>query len=99
MTREEAIELLSGRYMVMSMCADKDDCIKNNVALDMAIEALKKQVPMKPTVQNEDEYVVNYKCPKCECRFVSKIDGEFVAGMHYPYCYICGQRIDWEGVK
>ena len=66
---------------------------------EMAIEALKKQVPMKPTVQNEDEYVVNYKCPKCGCRFVSKIDGEFVAGMHYPYCYICGQRIDWEGVK
>ena len=91
MTREEAIKRLK---------IDKlGDLEVDRIAKNMAIEALKKQVPMKPTVQNEDEYVVNYKCPKCECRFVSKIDGEFVAGMRYPYCFICGQRIDWEGVK
>nr|DAW91711.1 MAG TPA: Transcription initiation factor IIE, alpha FINGER, Transcription [Bacteriophage sp.] len=53
------------------------------------------------TMRNRDGTVSqpDYKCPKCGCGFVSKIDGEFVAGMHYPYCYICGQRIDWEGVK
>lgn len=99
MKSKEAIKLLSNRYIVVSMHVNKDYCVKNNDAIDTAIEALKKQVPMKPTVQNEDEYVVNYKCPKCGCRFVSKIDGEFVAGMHYKYCYICGQRIDWEGVE
>lgn len=42
MNREEAIELLSERYLTMSMCADKDDCIRNNTALDMAIGALRK---------------------------------------------------------
>ena len=91
MKREEAIKRLK-IYKLGDLGVDM-------IAKNMAIEAIKKQVPMKPTVQNEDEYVVNYKCPKCECRFVSKIDGEFVAGMHYPYCYICGQRIDWEGVE
>lgn len=66
---------------------------------EMAIGALEKQVPMKPNVYKE-EYAVHYKCPKCGCRFVSKIDGEYVAGTRcYKYCYICGQRIDWEGVE
>ena len=40
------------------------------------------------------------KCTKCGCRLMSKIDGEYVAGMRcYKYCYICGQRIGWEGVE
>ena len=99
MTREEAIALLSNRYIVVSMHADKDYCVKNNDAIDMAIKAIKKQVPMKPNVYKE-EYAVHYKCPKCGCRFVSKIDGEYVAGTRcYKYCYICGQRISWEGVE
>lgn len=93
MTHEKVLELLN----TIKYC-DVDERAKV-WAIDVATEAVKKQVPMKPTVQNEDEYVANYKCPKCECRLVSKIDGEFVAGMHYPYCYICGQRIDWDGVK
>ena len=28
------------------------------------------------------------------------IDGEYVAGTRcYKYCYICGQRIGWEGAE
>ena len=41
LTKEEAIELLSERYMTMSMCADKEYCAKQNAALDMAISALR----------------------------------------------------------
>ena len=41
LTKKEAIELLSERYMTMSMCADKDYCAKQNAALDMAISALR----------------------------------------------------------
>lgn len=40
LTKQEAIELLSERYMTMSMCADKDYCAKQNAALDIAIAAL-----------------------------------------------------------
>lgn len=64
----------------------------------MIVEAIKKQVPMKPNA-HEEEYTAYYKCPKCGCMLTSKFDGVIVDGMHYPYCYICGQRIDWEGVK
>ena len=91
MTREEAL-------------AELKDSIKGTgyqchmETYEMAIEALEKQVPMKPSVHEED-YAVHYKCPKCGCRFVPKIDGEYVSGTHYKYCHICGQRIGWEGVE
>ena len=48
MTREEAIEILSDRYLVMSMCPCTDTCIKNNTAIDMAISALRIQQESKP---------------------------------------------------
>lgn len=44
MTNEEAIKLLSNRYMVVSECIDENNAIKENIALDMAIEALEKQI-------------------------------------------------------
>ena len=44
LTKQEAIELLKERYMTMSMCADKDYCIKQNAALDMAISALSEDI-------------------------------------------------------
>lgn len=43
MTIEEAIEILSNRYLRMSMCPCTDTCIKNNTAIDMAISALRAQ--------------------------------------------------------
>ena len=90
MTHEEAIEALQCGYL------DTSDI---KPYMNIIVEALKKQVPMKPNVYKE-EYAVHYKCPKCGCRFVSKIDGEYVAGTRcYKYCYICGQRISWEGVE
>lgn len=79
MTREEAL-------------AELKDSIKGTgyqchmETYEMAIGALEKQVPMKPSVHEED-CAVHYKCPKCGCGFVSKIDGEYVSGTHYKYCH------------
>ena len=98
MTHEEAIELLSNWYIVLSMHVDEDYCVKNNDAIDMAIKAIKKQVPTKPDV-HEEEYITDFKCPKCGCRLLSRTVGKHVAGSCYPYCFMCGQHIDWEGVK
>ena len=44
MTTKEAIEYLSGRYLVVgSKCnPPEDECKKHNEVVDMAIEALKK---------------------------------------------------------
>jgi len=48
-------------------------------SLDMAIEALKKQNPVKVTWDN------NF-CPICKCTI------EF---NHQNYCHKCGQKFDW----
>lgn len=60
-------------------------------ACDIAVEAMEKQIPMKPKYKEEDRFVKNHfavypYCPVCE--------KEVVAGdMH---CVQCGQAIDWE---
>ena len=43
MNTEEAIEILQEKYSTMSMCLTKDECDRNNEAVDMAISALEKQ--------------------------------------------------------
>lgn len=63
----------------------------------MAISALEKQIPKKPTPQIVKggkrligkgwwcEGTTIYKCPCC---------GEFISRT-YDYCYKCGQALDW----
>lgn len=43
MTIEQAIEVLDGRYLRMSMVADYEECLENNEAISMAIAALRAQ--------------------------------------------------------
>lgn len=55
-------------------------------AIDMAHEALEKQIPMKTILIHETDYDVrHYLCPVCD-EWVSE-------GANY--CYGCGQAIDW----
>ena len=81
MTYEEAIEYLSERYVVMSMCLSIDECRKHNKAISMAIEALGKQIPKKPY----------WEYGGCHC----KSCGLDVLSDEY-FCPFCGQAIDWE---
>ena len=63
-------------------------------AFDIAIEALEKQVPKKPTYDGDgyapdgtfvfDEWL----CPNCNSRYEVDYD-------NYDYCPNCGQKIDW----
>lgn len=48
-------------------------------SLDMAIEALKKQIPKKVVAG------VRCKCPSC---------GELFAS-DWKFCFECGQKLDW----
>lgn len=57
MTIEEAIEILSDRYLVMSMCPCTDTCIKNNTAIDMAISALRIQQEQESKPLPVDDYI------------------------------------------
>ncbi len=52
-------------------------------ALNMAIEALEKQIPKKPT-KTRSEIV----CPTCKTLVGSS-----------PYCRYCGQAIDWSDTE
>ena len=99
MTREEAIEELKQRVSNMKFVDETYvDCV-NGEALEMAIEALEKQIPKKPNTTVTDEYddnkfvrvkIIECKCSRCNQKiFFSaplSIDG---------YCRYCGQALDW----
>lgn len=53
-------------------------------ALDIAIEALEKQIPKKPNMEREDmEGNIIERCPVCFSMYID------------VYCSKCGQLIDW----
>ena len=62
------------------------------ISLEIAIEALEKQIPKKPKeVEEKDEeefYYLAFTCPSCD---------EAVVGQPYRpnFCKHCGQAIDW----
>jgi hypothetical protein len=60
-------------------------------AIDMAIEAVKAQEPVKPLKMEVDhvrkEHVVfSYECPVCMCGLQR----------HWVACPICGNAVKWE---
>ena len=81
MDRKEAIEILKRnkptsdpRRCGTELCA----------AVDMAIEALEKQIPKKPELKGE-----YYICPVCGV-YQETSEG------NPPYCINCGKRLLWE---
>ena len=88
MTREEAIEIIKR----VDICANAAE-----TARDMAIDALKKQMPQKPIPHKVDATAIIigsttwckgttvHKCPCCSS-FISKL---------YSFCFKCGQAFDW----
>lgn len=72
--------------------------IKITEALDMAVEALEKQIPKKPKKLTyklllDDGWI--YECPACGCacgenKYHSDVTKDDV------YCTQCGQMLDWE---
>ena len=89
MTREEAIKdltTLRGSY--------REDFNGETIeALNMAIEALKRQTPQKPNLEGDgyaDGVLVydTWICPNCEKRYEVDYD-------EYDHCPNCGQAIDW----
>ena len=87
MTREEAIKRLKeARFTVQPY-------LYMNEAFDMAIEALERLIPQKPTIWGDGyaDGVLIYDmwdCPNCEKSYEIDYD-------HYDHCPNCGQAIDW----
>lgn len=63
------------------------------LAIDMAIEALKKQIPIKPLPQyittGLEKRLVSYKCPCCGNSSLGNNEYKFNC------CEECGQALDW----
>ena len=60
-------------------------------AINMAIDALEKQIPKKPIIRKAEDYFGNVKhtlCPDCQ-------ETEFIFTQPC-FCHHCGQAIDWE---
>ena len=80
MTIKEAISCLKSDKEYL-----KDHNICDGEEIDIAIEALEKQIPKKP-IMRKDVAETYYICPECEWE-VDKFDDN--------YCSDCGQKLDW----
>ena len=81
MTESKAIELLEYIRETGNGEAPYVGCAQN-IAIEMAINALEKLIARKPT---KDKYVPELDfCPEC---------GTEVTNCNY--CPLCGQKIDW----
>ena len=87
MTYEEAIKHFKSLQKRYTKEHNGRMCEKVNLAL----EALDKQIPKKPIIREAEDsfgYVKYIICPNCE-----KVD----FGYERPcFCKLCGQAIDWE---
>lgn len=91
MTYEEAIRILDKKTCFDEMLKTETtaDKLKTRAdeALKMAIEALEKQIPKKPSDTLTISGVSRYKSGNCKC-------GTAILQI-YKYCPSCGQAIDW----
>lgn len=87
MTEQEAYNILNEvKELDDSMYAYNRQYLES---VDMALEALKKQVPKKMRVRKFD---VNGKCYKFR---ICKSCGYTYGDVYMNYCSACGQKIDW----
>lgn len=97
MTENEAIEKLKNMRLFMQITDKNNDCKfteDDYKANEMAIRALEKQIPKKPTYEG-DGYAPDgtliydtWICSCCDKRYEVDYDD-------YDYCPNCGQKLDW----
>ena len=77
------------------LCYEKGNTGEHIKSIGIAIQALEKQVPKKPTYDGDghapDGTLVYNKwvCPSCRTRYAFYYD-------EYNFCSNCGQKIDWK---
>lgn len=57
--------------------------------------AMEKQTAKKVISFDYNNGTVNYGCPVCKRKIISKIDGKWCGGTFNEYCDRCGQKLDW----
>jgi hypothetical protein len=91
---EKAIEILKEQYTTVSKCLSIKEATEQNTAINLAISALEKQTPKEIIY----DYGLNEtRCPRCNTIFGYAYEEDETEDMYYaPYCYECGQCLDWE---
>ena len=90
MRPREAIELL--KNMKWSITTKFNTVNNSTKALDMAISALEKQVPKKPSCP-----IDTWVCPDCgrDVEYQAKMGDNILFHGQYDFCPNCGRPIDW----
>lgn len=57
--------------------------------------AMEKQTAKKIISFDYQNGTINYGCPVCRRKIISKINGEWCGGTFNEYCDRCGQKLDW----
>lgn len=96
MTNEEAIEELKKIYPKTCKLINgiyrggfDDHNSKGGIALDIAIKALEKQIPIKISVLLEHKNYFDWECPKCHMTYG-------MCTTKTNYCPNCSQGLKWE---
>lgn len=88
MTENEAIKFMK----LFREEWDKNSKTENAKALDIAIQAIEKQIPKKPyhisPVDDNDN--ANVECPICHC-----VTDYAINVIKKGHCWKCGQLLDW----
>lgn len=91
MTNEDAIKTIN----IAAAEVEWDYPMDYQVAFEMAIDALEKHIPKKPTktkiaILNKSPEAISWEsihcCPRCESNLAPQ----------YKYCPQCGQALNWE---
>ena len=99
MTSKEAIEQFKERLAITDY---KEDIPKYYEAMEMAIEAIEKQIPKTPNYMPDDDTCLYYhwECPECGNYYGHSIK-KGIRALYVNsavYCSRCGQCLDWEGI-
>lgn len=88
---EHKIEKEHALKIIRAMRTNWDENSKtpNAHALDMAAEALEKQIPKAPFRLLKHIDFFDWECPKCHMTYGC-------CNVKVNYCYECGQAIKWE---
>ena len=87
MNKDEAIRLLQATKLML-LGKDNQPTSDLYYAVDEGIEALEKQIPMKPQGMRLAEYCIELfvgYCPVCHVGLNSE----------FNYCCNCGRKLDW----
>lgn len=90
MTTNEAIKTIKYNcYVELMMDYDRGAMI--NTALDMARDALSKQIAKKWDVLKRCGDDIEIECPECRSETIC-IDAKEI--INHKYCNVCGQRLE-----